>query len=243
MKQHLFDNHNELATSLAMEVAKKLTLAVKQKGFASIAFSGGSTPKLFLKELALQQVDWQAVHVTLVDERCVDEHHSRSNWRMLKECFLSKLNVSPVTHPLYCEGESLTVLNKRLDAIPQPFDCAVLGMGDDGHTASFFPHAPNLGTLIDIKTPVQIMSAQSSVDGELRLTWTLKALVEAKFIVLHICGEAKDAVFNHALKLINDSKNNIFELQTELPILSLLNQNSTSKGHGIPLEVYFSKLC
>ncbi|NNL56538.1 MAG: 6-phosphogluconolactonase, partial [Pseudomonadales bacterium] len=203
---------------------------------ASIAFSGGSTPKLLFAALAEQAIDWPAVQVTLVDERCVPPDHERSNARLLREFLLSKLPVQPVFLPLFEPGESSSERNARLQALAWPMDVAVLGMGGDGHTASFFPGARNLDALLDPQQPEKIMDTRSVPDDEPRVTWSLAALLEAQHLILHICGEDKARVLQTALEQLESGS-----AKAPYPIASLLQHTSQLNANDVPLDIYFSK--
>ncbi|MDA7687314.1 6-phosphogluconolactonase [Pseudomonadales bacterium] len=240
MKKNIFATHDALASELATAVAERLSRAIEKKGHASVAFSGGSTPKLFFSKLAEHSLNWAAVHVTLVDERCVDFDNERSNARLLHQNLLSKLSTQPVFHTLYKGEESVAQLNERLAELPLPFDCVVLGMGDDGHTASFFPNAGNLPTLLDLSQQQGLFGTEDGPDGEQRLTWSLAALLQAEYLVLHICGERKWEVLQDAMAPFND---NVESAELLLPVSVLLSQTTQVKLNGTPLDIYFAKNC
>ena len=85
VNQHEFADKLTLADQLARDIAGKLDAAIKARGKASIAVSGGGTPKLMFAVLAEQEIDWSKVTITLVDERWVDESSDRSNARLVKQ--------------------------------------------------------------------------------------------------------------------------------------------------------------
>ena len=240
MKKNIFATHEALASELATAIAQRLSRAIETKGHASVAFSGGSTPKLFFSKLAEHSLNWAAVHVTLVDERCVDFDNERSNARLLHQNLLSKLSNQPVFHTLYKGEESVAQLNERVAELPRPFDCVVLGMGDDGHTASFFPNAGNLPTLLDLSQQQGLFGTEDGPDGEQRLTWSLTALLEAEYLVLHICGERKWEVLQDAMAPFNDK---VESAELLLPVSVLLSQTTQVNQNGTPLDIYFAKNC
>ena len=84
-------------------------------------------------------------------------------------------------------------------ALPWPLDAAILGMGADGHTASFFPDAENLGALLDPASNRIVLPSHAPSAGEARLTLTAARIVEAKFLALHIEGQEKRAAFDEAM--------------------------------------------
>ncbi|MCF6344267.1 MAG: 6-phosphogluconolactonase [Devosiaceae bacterium] len=221
--EHNFSSCNELANSLASEIGEKLKEAIKKDGKASIALSGGSTPKKMLNQLSkLKNINWEKVDVTLVDERFVDENSSRSNAKMLKENLLINEAKSANFFPLFLGSNSLNEqaieqMSHQQKYIKKPFDIVVLGMGLDGHTASFFPNVKNLHQALN---STKLAMAINASDGEERITLTFPYLISAKNIYLHIEGEEKQQVLEKALNgmVINDMPIRAFLLQDKAPI-------------------------
>ena len=239
MKNITFELHAALAAELAGVIASRLAEAIELRGSASIAFSGGSTPKLLFAALAEHNINWPAVCITLVDERCVPPDSERSNARLLREFLISRLDAQPTFLPLYEPDETDSQRAARFKAMPWPFDCVVLGMGGDGHTASFFPGAANLLALLDRSQSEKIMHTHSVPDQEPRLTWSLAALLEARYLVLHICGNDKWQVLQTALGQLEPGAT--VQAQDRLPIASMLQYTSMVNPQAVPLDVYFSK--
>lgn len=142
---HVFDSAADLASTLATEVASRLSAATQERGTASIAVSGGSTPKLFFQALSKHDLDWPNISVTLVDERFVPPESDRSNHRLVAENLLQDKAKAAYFVPLFQSAASpedaATLATVKTEAICDPFDVVILGMGTDGHTASFFPVA------------------------------------------------------------------------------------------------------
>src|ERR1700755_2159951 len=155
VNRHEFADRLTLGDELAKDIASKLAAAVKDRGKASLAVSGGSTPKLMFAVLAEQEIDWSKVTVTLVDERWVDTDSDRSNARMVAEHLFHHESHTASFVPLFDRAHKDNVDNAldnvgaRIDALGLPFDAVLLGMGSDGHTASFFPGGDNLAAAID----------------------------------------------------------------------------------------------
>lgn len=188
--RRIFESSGQLAQGLAQDVAGWLRDAITKNGSALLAVSGGSTPKPFFAELSKLKLDWSKVQVTLVDERQVPEDNERSNARLVKAALLQNEAVKARFVPLYQNPDAA-----RLPA----FDVAILGMGNDGHTASFFPCGDQLAKALDLKTPESIITMNAPGAGEPRLTFTLPRLLAANHLCLHIQGDDKMKVLEAAL--------------------------------------------
>jgi len=156
MNVKVFSNATAVAEFAAESFVKIAGESIQQHGLFTAALSGGSTPKLFHKELAAperqRRLAWEKVHLFWGDERCVLPDHSDSNYRMVRETLLNEINIP--------EGNIHRVpaeLDVRLAAFQYEeelrgffegkwprFDLVLLGMGDDGHTASLFPGSAGL---------------------------------------------------------------------------------------------------
>ena len=187
-EEHVFETRAALAVGLASDVAAALRKAVADKGKATLAVSGGTTPKLFFAELSKADVPWPRVTVTLVDERQVPETSTRSNARLVRE------------HLLNATAAKFVPLFGNPHAADLALDTVILGMGEDGHTASFFPGGDGLATALDPATAERIVEMTAPGAGEPRLTFTLPVLLAARFIALHFEGTAKRAVLDRALQ-------------------------------------------
>jgi 6-phosphogluconolactonase len=197
---HPFPDGDAVAQALAQAVADDLRAALALRGEASVALSGGTTPRRFLQALSRQPMDWANVTVTLVDERWVDERHERSNARLVKEHLLQEAAAGARFVPLYRPAASPDqVLADVTAALPATLDVAVLGMGGDGHTASFFPGGDRLAEAMDPDAPERVLPMLAPGAGEPRITLTLPVLREAGRLYLHIEGGEKRQVLQQAL--------------------------------------------
>jgi 6-phosphogluconolactonase len=198
-----FPNGAALAQALAEKVAEALAGAVAARGRASLAVSGGSTPKAFFKALSMKTIDWAKVVITLVDERFVPETSDRSNHKLVAENLLqneaAKAKFIPLYHAVANVEDAALVATGDVRNIGAPFDVVILGMGGDGHTASFFPGGNNLERALKPSTPRSVITMEAQDAGEPRMTFTFSALQDARLLVLHIEGEAKKPVIEKAL--------------------------------------------
>ena len=184
-----FHDPDALAQRLAVNVASSLRQAIASKSHGVLAVSGGTTPQKFFEHLSQQGLDWQHVTITLIDERQVDETSTRSNARLVKAALIQ--NQASVANfvPLFQNPAAAEIAD---------FDVAILGMGNDGHTASFFPRGDTLAeALSDAAPPLLEISAPGS--GEPRITWSLSKILSAKEIILHIQGTDKVATLDKVL--------------------------------------------
>ena len=188
--ERIFEAREALAATLARDVAEELERAIEAKGRATLAVSGGTTPKLFFEKLSEIDIPWARVSVTLVDERQVPETSERSNARLVRTHLLRNRAAAARFVPL--------VDNPDAEKIPS-FDVAVLGMGNDGHTASFFPGGDSLAEAIDADTKKRLIAITAPGAGEPCLTFTLPVLEQAGRLALHIEGAEKKQVLKQAL--------------------------------------------
>ncbi|WP_108395588.1 6-phosphogluconolactonase [Devosia submarina] len=203
IERRSFADKATLAKELAEAVADRIRAAIETRGVAAIAVSGGSTPARFFQALGkTKDIDWSKVMVTLVDERWVDETNDRSNALLVNERMLQGPAATARFFPLYSGGdepneEQIAKTNALLAQLPEQFAAVVLGMGSDGHTASFFPGGDTLEQALNEAGPTVSIRAPGA--GEPRITFTLPRLLQADGLYLHIEGEEKAAVLDTAL--------------------------------------------
>jgi 6-phosphogluconolactonase len=200
---HVFASRTELAQTLARTIAGRLSEAIAKRGAGFIAVSGGSTPALLFAELSKAAIDWSRVIVTLIDERLVPPTSPRSNAKLVADKLLqgpaAAANFVPLYHGADDSEEAAALARTALGRLPWPLDVAVLGMGGDGHTASFFPDAPNLAELLAADAGKLVLPVEAASAGEHRLTLTLGKIAEAGLLALHIEGAEKRDVLERAL--------------------------------------------
>lgn len=212
---HRFATAAELDAALAAHIAQRLEEDLECCGRASLAVSGGSTPAGMFRQLARRQLDWGRVWLTLVDERCVDTDTPDSNERMVRSELLQQCAAAAHFVGLAdgCD-DALEQLETRLEALPRPFSAVVLGMGADGHTASWFPRAANLAGLLNPGNPATVATCDPVTAPHRRITLTLPAVLNSREILLHITGREKQEVLERAVG-------------QDFPVAAILRQQTT----------------
>ena len=220
------DSEDVLAQKLALSVSKQLNISINERNKACLAVSGGKTPVAFFQQLSQQDVEWSKVTIILVDERWLPTDHTDSNEKLVRDhliqnnakqaYFLGLKNDAelPSEGIMDCE----TQLRTQIDHI----DVVVLGMGRDGHTASWFTDSKQLAALLDGETSAWCLPVEDDFLPQPRMSLTWRFMKRAEKIYLHFSGEEKNNVFNKACEGINE----------QLPVSHVLHQD------GISISVY-----
>jgi 6-phosphogluconolactonase len=202
VQQHVFGTAELSARALAQAVAANLRDGLQRRGRASLIVPGGRTPALFLEQLAAQDLAWPNVIVTPSDDRLVAADHADSNEGTIRRHLLqgaaaSATLVSLVNVALDSE-EQLSVAERALASMPWPVDAAVLGMGEDGHTASLFPGAAGTADALDVGRPRRVTRVSPASAPHPRISLTLRALLDARAVMILIQGGHKRAAIERA---------------------------------------------
>jgi 6-phosphogluconolactonase len=226
-----FASLEALIDHLAIEIARRLTEAVTQRGAASFVAPGGSTPARLFDALSRQEAPWDKVKVTGTDERWLPHGHPDTHETLVRTRLLQGRAAQAVYVPLRTASPTPAGAEPAVEAeisrLPRPFDVTLVGMGDDGHIASLFPHAPGLRDALDPQSPLLVASfhvpgAAGSPD---RMSLSLSALVDSRCLGVLITGAAKRATLERA-EAGDDAQ--------EMPVRALLRQDRT------PLTVFWS---
>jgi 6-phosphogluconolactonase len=200
-----FEAWPDLAAAAAERLADSLLIGLGERGAASLALAGGSTPADIYRRLSSWPLAWRQVTATLTDERWVSPDSPDSNARLIRETLLSgaaaEAGFIPLMDPTAQGPEEVA---RRAEAAlaeaPWPLDAVLLGMGSDGHFASLFPGNPALqaGLALGGGSMVIAVPAGRPAPPQPRLSLTLDALRGARTVLLVIRGAEKLAVLSRA---------------------------------------------
>ncbi len=199
-----FETADAQLSALIDVIVESLRDAITERGSAVLAVSGGNSPKPLYEALSKINLPWHKVDIIMVDDRFVELGHKASNETMIRQSLLKDFGAKARFWALYDSGSLVEVAARRSvlwSNLATP-DCAVLGMGSDGHTASWFPCADGLENALSLEADpvVPVVAKKSKVTGDYleRLTVSYKYLAECPVRVLLISGSEKRAVFEQA---------------------------------------------
>jgi len=224
----IYQDRENLARAAAEHIIESGTTAIQNRGQFSLALAGGSTPKAAYDLLAsdeyAQRLDWKRVHIFWGDERCVPSEHPDSNYRMARQSLLDHVPIpaknihrmraeeEPIKAALEYEGSLRTFFSMQPDHSSDPnvgsagrksFDLVLLGMGDDGHTASLFPSSDALNESVCWVTAVEHTNPPPPLVT--RLTLTLPAINAASQVTFLVAGASKSQSLKHVLSPTDQS--------------------------------------
>jgi 6-phosphogluconolactonase len=174
----------------------KIQTAIQQRGLFTIALAGGSTPKPLYEAIATQQLPWDKIHIFWGDERYVPPDHPDSNQLMARRAWLDAVGIPAQNiHPMPTDETNPADAARKYEAHLQEFfqiqpgefpsvDLNLLGMGDDGHTASLFPHTEALQVRDRLITV-------GNKDGQPRITFTVPTINHSRCVMFVVAGANK----------------------------------------------------
>ena len=219
-------DRTQIGRDLSQYLTDELQRVLVHNQRASLALSGGRTPIPLLQALAQEPLPWHNIEIILTDERWVNEDHSDSNAALVKHYLLQGPASSACFIPLKNQATSANIgqqaCHHALQQMKRPLDLLLLGMGNDGHTASLFPCCPELAAAMDPTNPQLCLATRptTAIHNRINLTYTM--LTQARQRILHICGDDKLATLAQAMTIRNAKK---------MPIFAFLQR---------PLSIYWS---
>jgi 6-phosphogluconolactonase len=224
-----FSDLDALSLKLAGQVSAGLSAAIAARGNASLVVSGGKSPTKLFEHLRAQPLDWSRVCVALADERWVDPSDASSNEKFVRDVLLkehaSAAKFIGLKNAAPTPDVGAVAAWETFARVPRPFDMVILGMGDDGHTASLFPASPNLASALNLEAAPGCIGMVSPSAPQARLSLNLSALLDSRRIVILINGAQKWSTFTTA------SESGPI---ADMPIRAVLRQTRT------PVEVMWS---
>ena len=187
-----------ISQSVAEAIVDLIATTHSRQEYFSIALAGGSTPALLYRLLATDyadQISWDKILLFWGDERFVPHTHEKSNYKMVKDTLLDHVpipesHIFPIptgmTNPKDAAAAYAVELKQKLVLTIGRFDLVLLGMGDDGHTASLFPGSPALE-----ETERIVVAAPAPVEPRQRITLTYPILNKARNVYFLVAGESK----------------------------------------------------
>jgi len=211
----IFDTPEKLAESFAKEFSDRLKVDSRKKDKINVALSGGSTPKLFFQILAdkyKDKINWRKINLFWADERCEPPENPESNYGMTKDFLLDYIpipakNIHRVRGEDEPEKEAIRYSREISDNVnfknefPQ-FDIILLGIGEDGHTASIFPNQIQL-----MESPKICGVSVHPASGQKRITLTGRVINNASYIAFLVTGKGKAKVVSQNLNSSVESNN------------------------------------
>jgi len=230
MQDSRFPDSTALARQLAGDLAERMREGIAERGRVCIAVSGGSTPMQFFRALSQQKLAWDKVLITLVDERWVNENEEGSNARLVKENLLineaARAYFLPLKNSAPTPVDGFMECENRLHELIKRLDYAVLGMGSDGHTASWFPQSKALAKGLDEAGGAWCCPVNDAPSFPQRMTLSWSFLAGCRHLFLHFEGAEKDKVFEQATDPAQ------IQNLTTMPVRTLLSQSA------VPLSLY-----
>jgi len=200
MMSNEYSDVHALENALLSRMALLIENCIQESGKATILLSGGSTPVELYKKMSHLDLDWSHVHVGLVDERYVETDDTMSNERLIRETLLQNrakdANFTGMVHTFQSPEDNLIQVNQAYEQHFAHVDICLLGMGNDGHTASLFPNdSASTDSLNSKSTEPLVIYTQAPAFPKHRISASFSYLMQSKHLILMLTGAAKKALF------------------------------------------------
>jgi 6-phosphogluconolactonase len=217
MQLHQYTDARALNTDFTAKLVNLLQQAIATRGRAYLVVSGGRTPTALFNALSEADLPWQHVTILLADERFVAADAPDSNERLVKANLLTakaaKAEFISLYAPAASAEEAIADVLPRISALPV-FDAVILGMGEDGHTASLFPCSAELNAGLAADAPA-ILAVNPTTAPHQRISLSLPRILNTRQIFIHLVGQSKLEVLTKA-----QAGNDV----TAMPIRAVLQQ-------------------
>jgi 6-phosphogluconolactonase len=224
------------------EIIPLLEDAIAKRGSATLVLAGGGTPQPLYEKLAAADLPWDRIHLFWGDERYVSEDHPDSNYRMAKEALIDRVQIPMANiHPMPTAAGDPAADAQLHEAHLQDFfqlspgeplqipafDVILLGMGDDGHTASLFPGTDALQVCDHLITV-------GEKSGQPRITFTYPLINQARTVIFLVAGENKQTALQQVFS--PDGDNGAYPSRAVSAQENLIWMLDRAAGEGIPVQ-------
>ncbi|WP_340679374.1 6-phosphogluconolactonase [Paraglaciecola sp.] len=201
--QSLFGTTDALNQAFCRRISTMLKQSIEENGRASLIVSGGRTPAALFGALSQVPLAWDKVDISLADERWVATSDDASNEKMVRAKLLinhaAAANFIGLKTAHDNAEDAVQTCTANFAGVARPFDVLILGMGEDGHTASLFPCSAQIAQGLDLDSEQMFIAVQPTTAPNQRMSLTLPALLNSKHVFLHLTGDSKKDVLAQAL--------------------------------------------
>lgn len=201
--QSLYETTDALNQDFCLRISTLLKQGIDENGRASLIVSGGRTPAALFDALSQVSLAWDKVDISLADERWVNTDDDASNEKMVRAKLLinkaAAANFIGLKTAHENAEDAVQACTANFADVARPFDVLILGMGEDGHTASLFPCSEQIAQGLDLESGQMFIAVQPTTAPNQRMSLTLPALLNSKHVFLHLTGDSKKEVLAKAL--------------------------------------------